>query len=128
MKYFQETTEWDSPTAPNHIYYLSDDKSKMVGYIQQGTTVLKKFKQPITISTKGRKFKLIAVKGEPDSVYFGTPTPEYKPDNVVATVAGSGGKVYKVSKHGENYSCTCTGFQFRRRCKHTQEFDNKSLS
>jgi hypothetical protein len=122
MKYFQEITEWDSPTAPNHIYYLSDDKSKMVGYIQQGTTVLKKFKHPISISTKGRKFKLVAIKGEADSVYF-TPTPVFKPSNVVATIAGSNGAQYTVSKNGAVYSCTCTGFQFRRRCKHTQEFD-----
>jgi hypothetical protein len=127
MKYFQETTEWDSPTAPNHIYYLSDDKSKMVGYIQQGTTVLKKFKHPITISTKGRKFKPVAIPGESDSVYF-QPTPVFTPSNVVATVTGSKGSIYTVSKNGERYSCTCTGFQFRRKCKHTQEFDNKSLS
>ena len=127
MKFFQETTQWDSPTAPNHIYYLSDDKSKMVGYIQQGTTVLKKFKQPIGISTKGRTFKVVAIKGEDDSVYFQS-TPEFVPSNVIATVTGSNGAVYTVSKNGSRYSCTCTGFQFRRKCKHTQEFDNKSLS
>jgi hypothetical protein len=97
----------------------------MVGYIQQGTTVLKKFKHPISISTKGRKFKLVAIKGEADSVYF-TPTPVFVPSNVVATIPGSNGAQYTVSKNGTSYSCTCTGFQFRRKCKHTQEFDNKS--
>jgi len=120
MKFFQETTQWDTPGAPNHIYYLSDDKSKMVGYIKQGTTVLQKFKRPISISTKGRKFTVVAVKGEPDSVYF-TPTPEYVSTNIVAKIAGSTGKTYEVSKHGENLSCTCSGFQFRRKCKHVDQ-------
>jgi hypothetical protein len=125
MKFYEEITDWDSPTAPNHIYYLSDDRSKMVGYIRKGTTELFKFKQPIGISTRGRKFKLVAIKGEPDSVYFSA-TPEFKPSNVVATITGSNGSTYTVSKNGGRYSCTCTGFQFRRKCKHTQEFDNKS--
>jgi hypothetical protein len=124
MKFFQETTEWDTPNAPNHIYYLSDDKSKMVGYIKRGTTELFKFKSPIGISTKGRKFKLVDVKGEPDSVYFAT-TPEHTLTNVVATIAGSNGSVYSVSKSGHTYSCTCTGFQFRRKCKHVEQFTTK---
>jgi len=120
MKFLQEITQWDSPSIPNHIYYLNDDKTKMVGYIKLGTTELKKFKSPISISTKGRKFKLVNIKGEPDSVYFPA-VAEYKPSNVVAKIAGSGGNVYEVSKVGKTYSCTCTGFQFRKKCKHVKQ-------
>ena len=124
MKFFQEITEWDSPNVPNHIYYLSDDKSKMVGYIKSGTTELFKFKSPIGISTKGRKFKLVNIKAEADSAYFSV-TPEHTASNVVATVHGSNGSVYQVSKSGQTYSCTCTGFQFRRKCKHVEQFTTK---
>ena len=42
MKYFQEVTEW-ADNIPNHIYYLKDDKSFLVGYIQAGTKKLFKF-------------------------------------------------------------------------------------
>ena len=68
--------------------------------------------------------KLVDVKGEPDSVYFAT-TPEHTLTNVVATIAGSNGSVYSVSKSGHTYSCTCTGFQFRRKCKHVEQFTTK---
>ena len=56
MKFFQEITAWDRAQAQNHIYLLNDDKSKMYAYIRSGTTDVFKFKQPIQISTKGRKF------------------------------------------------------------------------
>ncbi len=36
------------------------------------------------------------------------------------TVKGSKGDVYTVSEVGTSLNCTCTGFQFRRRCKHLE--------
>ena len=59
MKFFEETTVWDSNT-PNHTYLLSDDKSKLFAYVQSGTTNVYTFKKPIGFNTKGRKF--VAVK------------------------------------------------------------------
>jgi hypothetical protein len=118
MKYFQEVTEWDSPTAQNHIYYLKDDKTKMVGYIKSGTDTLFKFKHPIDIYTKGRKFVELKTKAEPDSVYF--QKVEEKPKDVI-TVQGSNGKEYHITKVGNRYSCTCPGFLFRHKCKHVDE-------
>jgi hypothetical protein len=119
MKYFQETTTWDAPGAVNHIYYLNDERSKMVGYIRHGTTELFKFKSPISFYTKGRKFKLIG-DGEPDSVYFGAKTVD-APVAEAVEVVGSGGKVYYVTKRGANYLCTCSGFQFRHKCRHVEQ-------
>ena len=115
MKYYQEVTDWGDSNAKNHIYYLKDDKTKMVGYIQAGTTSLFKFKNPIDIYTKGRKFVELKTKGEPDSVYF--PKIEEKPKNVI-TVQGSNGKEYFIEKIGNRYTCTCHGFTFRSKCKH----------
>jgi len=37
------------------------------------------------------------------------------------TVSGSRGDKYIVSQNGTKWSCTCSGFQFRRQCKHVKE-------
>lgn len=124
MKYLQEVTEWDSKNAPNHIYYVSDDKTKMVGYIKQGTTDLFKFKNPIAIYTKGRKFVELKKKAEPDSVYF-TKSEAFTPKQAIE-VEGSNGKKYYVTKVGAKYMCTCPGFSFRHTCKHTTEIKEKN--
>ena len=118
MKFFQEITVWREPNAVNHIYYLSDDHSKMVGYIKHGTVELVKFKSPISFYTSGRKFKLISRDAEPDSAYFTKSEPLAITKNVIE-VTGSAGNKYYITKHGNNYSCSCSGFQFRRSCKHT---------
>ena len=117
MKYYQEVTVWnDNSNAINHIYYLNDDKSKMVGYIKNGTKKLHKFKNPITIDTRGRKFVEIKdKKGEPDSVYF---TKKEEPSKDAIIVQGSNGKEYEITKVGPRYVCTCPGFTFRQKCKH----------
>lgn len=120
MKFYQEVTEW-SVDVPNHIYYLKDDKSKMVGYIKHGTTELFKFKKPIDFSVRGRKFILLNRKAESDSVYF-QKIKESKPVDAI-TVEGSNGKKYFLTKVGGKYVCSCPGYQFRRQCKHSQEYN-----
>jgi hypothetical protein len=51
------------------------------------------------------------------------PTTDYKEWNFV----GSKGDNYLVIRSKGNYSCTCTGFQFRKQCKHVKEAtDDKS--
>ena len=125
MKYFQEITEWTEKSAVNHIYYLTDDKSKMVGYIKNGTTDLFKFKTPISISTKGRKFKLVK-DGEADSVYFVKQEERTDKGANAIEIEGSGGKKYFVTKTKAGLTCSCTGFQFRRKCKHVDSIKEKS--
>ena len=119
MKYYKEVTDWGSATAPNHTYYLNDDRSHMVGYIKQGTTELFKFKQPIRIETRGRKFELLTKKGESDSVYF-TKTEVFAPKQAIE-IEGSNGKKYYLTTIGTKYACTCPGFMFRHTCKHITE-------
>jgi hypothetical protein len=116
MKYLQEVTDWGIEGAQNHTYYVSDDKTKMVGYIKQGTVDLFKFKHPIAIYTKGRKFVELKKKGEPDSVYF-TKQETFVPKAAII-VKGSNGKEYSITKIGSKYTCTCPGFSFRGKCKH----------
>jgi hypothetical protein len=119
MKYFQETTVWDGP-AQNHIYYMKDDKSFMVGYIKAGTKSLFKFKKPIQIDTRGRKFVELNKKAEPDELYFGKKT---EPADKGIEVEGSNGKKYYITKSGNKYLCTCPGFTFRHKCKHTDNYN-----
>ena len=123
MKYFQEITEWaDSPNSINHIYYMDDDKTQAVGYIKFGKGDLIKFKSPIRLDVRGRKFQVLKTKGEPDSVYF---SKKEEPKKDIITVQGSNGKEYYIEKVGSKYTCTCPGFTFRHTCKHVAEYNNK---
>jgi hypothetical protein len=121
MKFIEETTEWADGYA-NHIYYVDDAGTRMVGYIKHGTTALFKFKRPIAYSSKGRKFRKVNIKGESDSVYFGTPTKDLTENRSPATieVKGSTGETYYVTPVGNKLTCSCKGFMFRRTCRHIE--------
>lgn len=43
---------------------------------------------------------------------------EQAPSHHTWVVEGSNGKSYTVTQAGEQWSCTCPGFGFRRQCKH----------
>lgn len=118
MKYFQEVTEWASAYVPNHTYYLTDDKRKMVGYIRAGTKNLVKFSKPMSFDTRGRKFVVLPKQGESDEVYF--PNQQEKPVAKAVEVQGSGGKTYYLTQNGARWMCTCPGFQFRHKCRHVE--------
>ena len=123
MIYLKEVTVWDAPYfVPSHVYYASDDKSKIVGYIKSGERTLTMFKQPIAWDIRGRKFVQLPKKGEPDSVYFKRAVSVSKRENKPAgiTVQGSGGKVYTLNKHVAGWTCTCPGYTYRRHCKHVE--------
>lgn len=119
MKYLQEVTDWGSHNVGNHIYYLNDSKTKMVGYIKAGTKALFKFTKPMSIDVRGRKFVEVKNrKAESDEVYFSKPAVEAKPKDAIE-VQGSNGKVYLLTKNPNGkYTCTCPGYTFRHTCKH----------
>ena len=116
MKFFEETTVWDSDT-PNHTYLLSDDKSKMYAYIRAGGNSVFTFKTPIRIDTRGRKF--VAVKNT-----WGYNTTESN-DNPRWEVVGSKGDAYVVEQTDNGLSCSCSGFRFRGACRHVKEIEAK---
>lgn len=124
MKYFQEVTDWtDNPKAINHVYYMSDDKSLTVGYLKFGSGRLIKFTSPMRLDTRGRKFIVLKdKKGEPDEKYFPKIEVEVKKD--VIEVQGSNGKVYTLEKVSGKYVCSCPGFTFRNKCKHSDKLNN----
>lgn len=114
MKWFAEVTEWDSKTAANHIYLLSDDKGKMYAYRPFGTGAIQFFKSPIHIDTRGRKFVV-----NPEQ--FVTKLKEPEPLGRVFKVKGSRGDEHTVTELDGVWSCSCSGFRFRGRCRHIDE-------
>lgn len=117
MNFFQETTEWGTST-PNHIYLLNDSKDKMYAYIAQGTNTVKEFKSPIRFDSRRRKFVKVANRWRFD-------VKTEKPTNPVWTVASSKGGSYTVELVNNQLTCTCPGFKYRSKCRHTDEISAK---
>jgi hypothetical protein len=102
MEAVREITDWETP---NHIYLL--DGTKLVAYIKQGTVEPFYFKNPIKgFDKRGRKFEAVTT----------TLFEESASSNLIE-VQGSKGAVYHVDP--ELHSCTCPGYTFRGKCKHT---------
>jgi hypothetical protein len=103
MEALRETT---GGQFPPHIYLL--DGTKLVAYIKQGTVEPFYFKNPIKgFDKRGRKFEAVA-----STTLF-----ESHVESAVIEVMGSKGAVYYVDP--ELHSCTCPGYTFRGKCKHT---------
>jgi hypothetical protein len=114
MPWFQEVTaDWTGP-VPNHTYLLNDSRSRMTAYVQADSGQLKVFANPLSFSTRGRKF--VAVKDQ-----WNVPLAAEKPAGRSWTVAGSKGASYTVSEHLGKWACTCAGFGFRSQCRHITE-------
>jgi hypothetical protein len=88
-----------------HIYLL--DGTKLVAYIKASETTPFYFKNPIKgFDKRGRKFESVVTD------IFDSPA-----SSNLIEVQGSKGAVYYVDP--ENATCTCPGYTFRGKCKHT---------
>ena len=61
MKIMLETTQWEGPTGPNHIYIFEQFKgnertAKAIAYSAFGTGPVQRFKKPLVLDLKGRTF------------------------------------------------------------------------
>jgi hypothetical protein len=112
LQILKEITQWDTEyKTPNHTYLLDGDK--IIAYAVFGGDEIRTSPSRIKIDKRRRKFifsdhpglkKLIANE---------------KPESGTRTFKiTSGEKIYFVSIKKDNYSCTCTGFSFRGKCKH----------
>ena len=113
MKIMLETTVWDDPMVPNHVYVFNDSMTKAMAYVRAGTKELFRFKSPLSIDTRGRTF----VELEDSELE--------QPDPDVIVRVGSKGEKYYISQDKsqgwQGWSCTCPGFKFRGSCKHVAE-------
>lgn len=115
MPWFQELTQWDNPQQKNHCYLLNDSRSRMLAYVKFGTQTVEKFSSPMPFSIRGRKFKKIPNHWNVD----------VDTDEPIAgrnwTVTGSRGDAYTITEQSGRWSCTCSGFTFRNRCRHIEQ-------
>ena len=89
MKAFLETTEWGVDFAmPNHVYFLSDSKDKMFGYVKSSTGEIQEMNTPYKFKASGRKFK------EVNNTWGFFPKEELILIGETHKVAGSNGAIY----------------------------------
>ena len=115
MKAFQEITEWDTDfVMKNHVYFLSDSKDKMYGYVKSSTGEIQEMNTPYKFKASGRKFREV-----PNTWGFRL---EEEPEEAVGTqyrVPGSKGSVYTVTNDSGSWSCTCPASKWQKgECKH----------
>jgi len=110
MKTLLETTQWADGNNVNHVYFMDDSRSKMFAYVKFGAGEPIRFKKPIRIDIRGRKFQDV-----PNTWKFDI---KEEPEGRVWIVKGSKGDEYQVTEVNGNLSCTCSGFRFRGDCKH----------
>ena len=114
MKAFQEITEWDCEFAvPNHVYFLSDSKDKMYGYVKASTGELKEMNSPLKFKASGRKFK------EVNNTWGFFPKEELILIGETHRVLGSNGSIYNVTNDRGSWNCTCPASKWQAGdCKH----------
>jgi hypothetical protein len=114
MKAFQETTEWATEfDMPNHVYFLNDSKDKMYGYVQSSTGIVQTMSTPYRFKAGGRKFKEV-------NNTWGFKIAEDVPEGFVKIVIGSKGERYTITEVNNVRQCSCPGFKFRGKCRHTE--------
>jgi hypothetical protein len=114
MKFLQELTQW-SDSTPNHTYLVVDSKEKMLGYVRRGSTTLELFKQPLPFDVRRRKFKEVANT-------YGYVEPELVNTANSWQIKSSSGNTYTIERNGDRLSCSCTGFRFKSKCRHVENF------
>jgi len=112
LEILKETTEWagDYQTC-NHTYLL--DGSKIVAYVKSGTDEVQVLRTPLAIDKRRRTF----IKANHDGLAALIKT-QPKDPNAKTFKIKSGEKEYFVKVTKNRYSCTCTGYNFRGKCKH----------
>lgn len=120
----KETTVWNTDySVCNHTYLLDGDK--IVAYIKDGddTETVNMVNSKMRIDKRYRKF--IVVKNSALQKLI----PKQIDTNVRIFKVKSDTKEYIVElKDNKKYSCTCTGFTFRGKCKHITAVAEKQQS
>ena len=115
---YQEVTDWGDVPVHNGIYHLNEAGQLVAYETENGVKV---FSKPMKRFSKARR-KFQKLDQYPDPKYA-EETPE---DEKTWKFTGSKGDTYIVTEDNGNYTCTCPGFKYRGRCKHSTEVASES--
>lgn len=114
----QETTNWSGGYSNcNHTYLLDNDK--IVAYVKHGDTAVNELKSRIRIDKRYRTF--IRVNNPALSKLI----PKQTNDKTQLFKVKSKDKEYFVEVTDNRFTCTCTGFMYRGKCKHIEAVKEK---
>lgn len=109
----RETTVWDTTfRVPNHTYLL-DSRGYILAYAKSDTGEITELKSRIRLDKRRRSFVRVSHSGLDSLVNRRTEKKSSRTFKVT-----SKDKEYIVEFDSKRYSCTCTGFTYRGKCKH----------
>jgi hypothetical protein len=108
----QETTIWSGDYGACNHTYLLDNQSRIIAYIKQNDTKVNILKTQIKIDKRYRTF--IKVR----NIELERLSGKSIKSNTRVFKVKSNTKEYNVELNDSHYTCTCTGFSFRGKCKH----------
>jgi uncharacterized Zn finger protein len=111
LEILKETTVWSDGSNANHTYLL--DGTKIVAYAKYSDNTVQVLKSQIKIDKRYRTFIKTKHSGLEKLIKNTIPK-----SNTRVFKVQSKEKEYFVELSDYNYSCTCTGFNFRGKCKH----------
>jgi hypothetical protein len=130
MEILKEVTQWDVEyRQPNHTY-LVNKKGQIVAYAKWHSNEIMIFKSRSTLDKRYRKFeksnhtglsKLLSKFKNEDNVEKQNKPVSLKSNNIRTFKVKSKQKEYIVefNKIGKYITCSCIGFGYRRKCKHS---------
>ena len=111
LEILKETTVWSDGSNANHTYLL--DGTKIIAYAKYSDNSVQVLRTQIKIDKRYRTF-IKAKHFGLQNLIKSTPTKS----NTRVFKVKSKEKEYFVELSDYNYTCTCTGFNFRGKCKH----------
>ena len=111
LEILKETTVWSDGSNINHTYLL--EGIKIIAYAKYGGDDVQVLKTQIKIDKRYRTF---VKSNHPALAKFIKTTPTKSSTRVFKIKSKA--KEYFVELSDYNYTCTCTGFSFRGKCKH----------
>ena len=135
MEILKEITQWDVEyRQPNHTY-LVNNKGQIVAYAKWHSNDIMLFKSRSTLDKRYRKFEKTSHKALskliPQFISEDNNQKEkvvsFKSNNIRTFKVKSKQKEYIVefNKIGKYITCSCIGFGYRRKCKHSEAVAKK---
>ena len=116
----QETTIWTGHYGACNHTYLLDNSNNIIAYVKQGKSEVNILKSKIKIDKRYRKFIEVNHSGLSKIINKTITQPNTRVFKVKSNT-----KEYMVELINNQYTCTCTGFTFRGKCKHIEAVAKK---